>query len=124
MVKILLLSAFGWMTLMANEAVIEDVKVKNVNDTYTFSVRILHKDSGWDHYVDRFEVIDAEQNILATRTLWHPHEHEQPFTRGLSGVTLQGKNIIYVRAHDSVDGYSKAFRVQLRERCGLSTKVQ
>ena len=102
-------------TLFANKAVIENVEVQCAADgTCAFQVRVLHKDSGWKHYVDRYEVLDQENNILATRTLWHPHEHEQPFTRGLSGVNVKGQNIVYIRAHDSVDGDSKLFRVQLK----------
>ena len=98
--------------LWANEAVIEAVDVtKMKNDTYTFDVRILHKDSGWNHYVNRYEVLDEQHKVLATRTLWHPHEHEQPFTRSLSGVKLNGLAYVYVRANDSVDGYSKLFKV-------------
>ena len=101
--------------LQANEAVIENVDVQRGADgSFAFQVRILHKDSGWKHYVDRYEVLDQENNILATRTLWHPHEHEQPFTRGLSGVNVKGKSVVYIRAHDSVDGDSKLFRVQLK----------
>ena len=100
---------------MANEARIEQVDVQRSADaSFIFQVRILHKDSGWDHYVDRYEVLDKEGNVLATRTLWHPHEHEQPFTRGLSGVHITEMNIVYIRAHDNVDGYSKLFRVELR----------
>jgi len=100
--------------LQANEAVIENVEVqRSADDNCAFQVRILHKDSGWKHYVDRYEVLDQEGNILATRTLWHPHEHEQPFTRGLSGVNVKGK-VVYIRAHDSVDGDSKLFQVQLK----------
>ncbi len=114
----LLLSA-----LIANEAVIEDVVFQCAEDgSYSFQVRILHEDSGWDHYVDSYEILDYKQNLLATRKLWHPHEHEQPFTRGISGVEVH-HNLVYVRAHDSVDGYSKLYRVQFKQRCGLSTKV-
>jgi len=99
---------------MANEAVIENVEVqKGTDGNFAFQVRILHKDSGWDHYVDGYEVLDAEGNVLGTRKLWHPHEHEQPFTRGLSGVNVKGQDVVYIRAHDSVDGYSKRFRVEL-----------
>ena len=99
---------------MANEAVIENVEVqKGTDGNFAFQVRILHKDSGWDHYVDGYEVLDAEGNVLGIRKLWHPHEHEQPFTRGLSGVNVKGQDVVYIRAHDSVDGYSKRFRVEL-----------
>ena len=102
-------------TLFANEAKIEAVEVHKHNNLYTFSVRILHKDSGWKHYVNRYEILDKSDKILATRTLWHPHEHEQPFTRSLANVDVKGNKIIYVRANDSVDGYSPKYKVVLRK---------
>ncbi len=100
-------------TLFANEPVVEDVKVTEKRGLYSFSVRILHEDSGWEHYVNRYEVLDREGNILATRTLWHPHEKEQPFTRSLSNVEIKGSDMVYLRANDSVDGYSKLYEVKL-----------
>jgi len=99
--------------VFANEASIQDVRVIKHNGTYTFAVKILHEDSGWDHYVDGYEVLDKEGNILGTRVLVHPHEHEQPFTRSLSNVKIKNMKTVYVRAHDSVDGYSALYEVTL-----------
>ncbi len=104
---------FAAAALCANEAVIEDVKVTEERGLYSFAVKILHEDSGWEHYVNRYEVLDSEGNILATRTLWHPHENEQPFTRSLSNVEVKNMEKVYIRANDSVDGYSKLFEVRL-----------
>ena len=100
-------------SLFANEAVVEAVKVTKQEQTYRFDVRILHEDSGWDHYVNKYEMLDPKGKVLATRTLWHPHEHEQPFTRSLSEVKLEGERVVFVRANDSVDGHSKLFKVKL-----------
>jgi len=113
MTKLFIAACAGLVPLFANEAVVEAVKVTKQDHTYRFSVRILHKDSGWDHYVNKYDVLDSDGNILATRILWHPHEHEQPFTRSLSGVNVQGLKTVFVRANDSVDGYSKLFEVKL-----------
>lgn len=73
---------------------------------YQFAVTLAHDDTGWDHYADRWEILDDDGNILGTRTLYHPHVNEQPFTRSLSGVEIPAhvKKII-VRAHDRVHGY-------------------
>ena len=72
---------------------------------YNFTVTVAHKDSGWDHYADRWEILDGDGNILGTRTLHHPHVNEQPFTRSLSGVEIPDHvNVVTVRAHDSVHG--------------------
>ncbi|MDF1879927.1 hypothetical protein JHD50_01195 [Sulfurimonas sp. MAG313] len=101
------------LCVFANEAQIQDVKVSKQNDTYSFSVKILHEDSGWKHYVDGYEVLDKDGNILAKRVLWHPHEHEQPFIRSLNDVKILGFKIVFLRAHDSVDGYSELYEVFL-----------
>ena len=111
MFKILAATLFITVTLWANEARIQDVQVSKQNGTYTFAVTILHEDSGWEHYVNKYEILDADGQVLATRKLWHPHEHEQPFTRSLSGVVLRGEKEVFVRANDSVNGYSKLFKV-------------
>ncbi|HIC44814.1 MAG TPA: hypothetical protein EYO73_11235 [Sulfurimonas sp.] len=98
----------------ANLAVVEEVKISKKNALYSFAVRILHEDSGWDHYVDKYEVLDKDKNILATRTLWHPHENEQPFTRGLANIKIDSTiNKVYIRAHDSVDGDSALYEIIL-----------
>ncbi len=78
--------------------------------TYSFDVTVRHADAGWKHYADRWEVLTADgKTVLATRTLLHPHEDEQPFTRSLAGVRLPpGTTVVVVRAHDSVHGYGGA----------------
>ena len=114
MFKLLITYGLFFSTLLANEATIEAVKVSKQNGTYTFAVRIFHNDSGWKHYVNKYEVLNAEKKVIATRTLWHPHEHEQPFTRSLSGVDVKNSTTVYIRANDSVDGYSQKFKVDLK----------
>ena len=114
MTKLWVVSIVLLANVWANNAVIENVRVSKSNNKYTFSVRILHKDSGWDHYVNRYEVLDENSKILATRVLVHPHEFEQPFTRSLSQVRLdESLKRVFVRAHDSVDGYSELYEVLL-----------
>ena len=113
MMKILIISILMFTNIWANAAVIEDVRVSKHNATYTFSVKILHKDSGWEHYVNFYEIIDAKGQVLATRLLVHPHEFEQPFTRPLSQVKLEVLKRVFIRAHDSVDGYSELYEVTL-----------
>ncbi|PHR57526.1 MAG: hypothetical protein COA44_05650 [Arcobacter sp.] len=111
-----LISAFLCLSvfLLANEATVEEVKISKRNGTYSFAVRILHEDSGWEHYVDRFEILDMDGNILATRTLWHPHANEQPFTRSLANIKIDSKiQKVYIRAHDSVDEYSALYETLL-----------
>ncbi len=94
-------------TAFANEADVTNVVVTaQDNGTYHFDVTVLHADTGWDHYADKWEVVLPDGAITATRTLFHPHVNEQPFTRSLSGVKLpDGIDTVTIQAHDSVHGY-------------------
>ena len=75
--------------LLAGEADVIDVTVvKTAPHIYDLTVTVRHDDSGWEHYADKWEVLDLNQNVLATRILYHPHVDEQPFTRGLSAVKI------------------------------------
>ena len=56
-------------------------------DTFRFDVTVRHADEGWDHYADKWEVVGADGTVYATRTLYHPHVGEQPFTRSLSAAS-------------------------------------
>lgn len=93
---------------VAGPADVETVTIKaDANGTYRFIVTVRHADEGWDHYADRWEIVSPTGALLATRTLYHPHVEEQPFTRELTGVSIP-KDIptVVVRAHDSVHGFS------------------
>lgn len=91
----------------ADEVDVEAVSFKAAADgSYRFDVTLKHADAGWDHYADRWEVLTPAGKIIATRTLYHPHIDEQPFTRSLSGVKIPGSiRQVVVRGHDSVHGY-------------------
>jgi len=98
-------------SIIAGEADVVKVKVtQQSNGSYSFQVTVRHNDEGWDHYADAWDVIGdvggADGKIYATRVLAHPHENEQPFTRGKSGVSIpNGVKSVIVRAHDKVHGY-------------------
>ncbi|MEM7023552.1 MAG: hypothetical protein AAF637_13315 [Pseudomonadota bacterium] len=93
--------------VMAGEADVVAVEVSRAGDgTYRFDVTVRHDDTGWEHYADAWDVVAPDGSVLGTRTLLHPHENEQPFTRSLSGVAVpEGIAEVTVRAHDNVDGY-------------------
>lgn len=98
---------FPLMAAHAGEADVAKVEVRSTGaNTYEFDVTVSHDDKGWDHYADKWDVVTMDDVILGTRTLYHPHVEEQPFTRSLSGVTISGGiRKVRVRAHDSVHGY-------------------
>ncbi|MBW9267973.1 MAG: hypothetical protein K1565_20855 [Candidatus Thiodiazotropha sp. (ex. Lucinisca nassula)] len=108
---ICLLSIFQLsLSVHAGEADVVDVTVKSRGaDSYDFSVTVMHQDTGWDHYANRWEVLDEKGVILGTRTLHHPHVNEQPFTRRLSGIHIpSGIKSVVIRSHDSVHKYGGA----------------
>jgi hypothetical protein len=89
----------------AGEADVEAVEVTvQADGTYSFDVTIRHADEGWSHYADRFEIVDAGGVVFGTRTLFHPHVDEQPFSRSLAIEIPDGVESVVVRAHDLVHG--------------------
>ncbi len=74
----------------------------------TVRVTLQHDDTGWDHYANQWQVLSPQGQVLATRTLHHPHVDEQPFTRSLSGVRIPVSiKTLLVRASDSVHGVAE-----------------
>ena len=89
------------------KADVVDAKIKRMgNDIYWFGVTVLHRDEGWDHYADKWDVVAPDGTVLGTRTLLHPHVEEQPFTRSLEWVKIPGTvQKVIIRAHDSTHDY-------------------
>jgi len=86
---------------------------------------LRHADTGWEHYADAWRVVTETGKILGTRTLYHPHEEEQPFTRSLRGVQIpQGIGVVIVEAHDKVHGWSgQRVKVDLARAAGERYQV-
>ena len=96
----------------AGEAYVIQVDIKQTGgDTYFFKATVRHADEGWDHYANKWDVVAPDGKVLGTRTLYHPHVDEQPFTRSLSDVKIPASTTeITVRAHDSVHEYGGVTR--------------
>jgi hypothetical protein len=94
-------------SVLAGKADVLDVAVvKTGAETFTFDVTVKHDDSGWDHFADKWEIIGPDNVVLGTRTLYHPHVDEQPFTRSLKNVSATATvRQVSVKAHCSVHGY-------------------
>jgi hypothetical protein len=74
---------------------------------WRFDVTLRHPDTGWDHYADGWEILDADGTRLGFRELFHPHVNEQPFTRSLDGVAIpDGATGVTLRARCNVDGWA------------------
>jgi hypothetical protein len=98
---------FIFTSVYAGEADVVEVDIQKTGDaTYFFKVTVKHADEGWDHYANKWDVVAPDDTVVGTRTLYHPHVDEQPFTRSLSDVKIPGSiTEVTVRAHDSVHEY-------------------
>ncbi len=102
----LILSLIG-STAFADPPSIEAAEATKSGDTWRFDVTLRHPDTGWDHYADGWRVLTMDGQILGTRTLYHPHVNEQPFTRSLGGVVIpESMKQVQIEAKCSVDGWS------------------
>ncbi|MEE9447048.1 MAG: hypothetical protein V3V09_03760 [Arenicellales bacterium] len=96
-----------------NADVIKVSAKQSQKNSWHFSVTVQHPDTGWKDYADGWDVVLADGTVLKpnssedfTRTLWHPHVGEQPFTRGQGGLNIpENVDQVTVRAHDKVDGF-------------------
>lgn len=87
--------------------------VQSDDGTWTFHVTVEHPDTGWEDYADGWDVVTPDGEVLKpdpeskfTRTLLHPHQNEQPFTRSQRGIEIpEGVTQVRIRAHDLVDGF-------------------
>ena len=114
-------------TIQANEVEIVDVKAHQGSDkTWTFAVTLKHADEGWDHYANEWQVIAPDNKILATRTLYHPHVDEQPFTRNTSSVKIPASlETVRIIAKDTVHGLAKtAMQLKLKTKQLTPVKLE
>ncbi len=98
----------------AGNADVLEVKAQQGSDgSWRFTVTVEHPDTGWEDYANGWDVVLPSGEVVKpnageefTRTLWHPHVGEQPFTRSQGGVEIpDGVSEVTVRAHDSKDGF-------------------
>ncbi len=103
----------------ANEVEVVDVEATQQSDqSWRFKVTLKHHDEGWNHYANQWQIIAPDNKILGTRTLYHPHVKEQPFTRSLSGVKIPADiNTVRIIATDTVHGLShQAIAINLQSK--------
>lgn len=87
----------------AGEADVVNVSIESLGDgKFRVNATVAHDDTGWDHYANRWDVLDEAGNVIGVRELGHPHENEQPFTRSTSLAIPESVKTITVRANDLV----------------------
>lgn len=103
---ILALGLSGSLSLAGEADVVRVEAQRQADGTFSFQVTVRHADTGWEHYANRWDVLAPDGRVLGTRTLYHPHVDEQPFTRSLTGVAIpKAVTRVRLRAGDSVHGY-------------------
>lgn len=109
-------------------AQVEEVVVTVRDDgRYDVSATVRHRDEGWDHYADAWQVVDPDSGeVYGERELLHPHDAEQPFTRSLRGLELpDGVTVVTVRARCNMHGFGgREVTVDLSEADGSSYTVR
>jgi len=87
----------------AGEVDVVDVTIESMGDgKFRINATLAHDDTGWDHYADRWDVLDETGQVIGVRELAHPHVNEQPFTRSVTVSIPESVKTITVRANDSV----------------------
>lgn len=86
--------------------------------SWCIDTSVRHNDEGWDHYADKWEVLDLEGNQLGYRSLGHPHVNEQPFTRSRCKIKIPAEMTkVIVRAKCNKHGFGgKALVVNLKTK--------
>jgi hypothetical protein len=126
----LLVPAFGKASEIQDLDYAQVVQVRAVQQEgslWRFDVTVRHNDEDWEHYADRWQVIDpSDGSILGERVLAHPHVHEQPFTRGQNGIEIPRElTVVRVRAACNVHGFGgKEITVDLSREKGKGYVVE
>jgi len=112
-------------SVFANDVEIVKVVLTSQSGTWRADVTLNHADTGWNHYADAWRLVDDKGNEIGTRTLYHPHVNEQPFTRSLSNLHISDdKNIIFVEAHDKEHGWSPdKVKIDMRQPSGAKYQI-
>ena len=102
---LLSLGAHGVAAASVEQTNVTHVEVSGDPQAYYFEVTVESPDTGCEQYVNWWEVLDAEGNLLYRRILAHSHVDEQPFTRGGGPVGIKAGEMVIVRAHLHPLGY-------------------
>ena len=106
-IAIFAIASFQASAAAADHPQVRDATAEQRGAAWRISVTLAHPDTGWDHYADGWEILDAQGNRLGYRKLHHPHVNEQPFTRSLSNVEIpDDTRRVFIRPHCSVDGWA------------------
>ncbi|WP_407696787.1 hypothetical protein [Sedimentitalea xiamensis] len=87
---------------------IESASARKTSGGWNIDVTLSHPDTGWDHYADGWRVLGPDGKELGLRSLLHPHETEQPFTRSLNDVRISDAvRTVWIQARCNRDGWAE-----------------
>ena len=66
---------------------------------YSLSVTVASIETGCDSYIDWWEVVSEEGELIYRRILLHSHIDEQPFTRSGGPADIHTDDTVIIRAH-------------------------
>ena len=110
-----LAAALVAMPLVADEPRIRDATACKSGMSWRVDVTLEHPDSGWDHYADGWEVLDADGNRLGYRGCITRMSTSSPLpARSPISTCPTARAKIHIRAHCSVDGWGEeTFRIDI-----------
>ena len=80
-------------TVVAGEVDVEAVRVTKAGaGVYRFDVTLRHADTGWDHYADKWEILDMEGNLIRTIAEIPPAEN---IPKGFNAVRTGPRNFMW-----------------------------
>ncbi|NOY66857.1 MAG: hypothetical protein GXP13_05560 [Gammaproteobacteria bacterium] len=120
-----LVSMLMTASVQADQVQIKFAELHHLGNTWNISVTLKHKDSGWNHYANAWQIVDGKNKLIRKRVLLHPHVNEQPFTRSLYSVKIPGNTkVIFIEAMDSIHGVSPdRLRIDLSRTSGKRYKI-
>jgi len=83
----LILTLFS-LSVLASDVRIIKAELESYSGKWTLRVTLKHEDKGWKHYADGWRIVDEKGKLIATRTLHHPHDQEQPLPAIYRGSTF------------------------------------
>ncbi len=80
---------------------------REVTGIYQITVTVQHQDTGWDNYVDAWQIVAPDGDILGTRIIFEPRLDKTTHVTGLAGVVIPEEiKEVTIRAHNVAEGYS------------------
>lgn len=85
--------------LIDGAVIVEQPKIAKNDGNYTFNVNLYGPTKGCQQYVDWWEILSVDQNILDRRRFISSHEDQQPFPSTSIPIPSSEDQTLLIRAH-------------------------